>query len=151
MKAIKTVKDKCPWPSVRSWKSPEKALCTKLFVHCGPENLISALLFVLWHELDVVNIYRRRERGIHSFISVVWEQNYFIVLSCKQNSLHKSNILLLSNNIPLLSLNLLSSHWGSWWCVLCCGIRRGFRWIICSPVVYCITESLWRETFEEGY
>ena len=86
-----------------------------------------------------------------SCISVIWGHDYFIVFSCKQNSLHKSNSLQLSNFIPLLSLNLLSSRLGPWWCVLCCGIRRGFSWIIYSTVVHYIPDSIWRETFEEGH
>lgn len=45
-------------------------------------------------------------------MSVIWGHFTLLCFYVNKNSLRKSNILLLSNNIPLLSLNLLSSHWG---------------------------------------
>lgn len=68
----------------------------------------------------LVNIYQRKQdRGVCLFSNLkAW------LIYCKHHSLHNSSIPLLSNNISLLSLNLLSIHWGPWWCVLCYGIRR---------------------------
>lgn len=59
-------------------------------------------------------------------IVAVWRLLY-IMFSCKQNSSKAAFFCFL-----LLSVVSKSSAccWGPWWCVLCCGIGRGFTWIM---------------------
>lgn len=100
-----------------SYKKVKVRLFLAQYQSCIPSFLIILFLLIVWsvsnEHLQETNFVKCHLNDFNFDINFSGRrQNCFIMFSCKQNNLHKSNVLLLSNNIPLLSLNLLSSHWG---------------------------------------
>ena len=135
--------------SKKSWECVLYSMCSSESCTCFTDCSVT------WIVSSQHSLKKSREsdlKRLHSFNCSRFEgMTSSLCFHVSSKTLRNSNILQPSNNIPLLSLNLLSSRLGLWWCVVCCGIRGGFSLIMCSQVVCCITDSLWRETFEKGY